>query len=83
MIPPSSLRAAEQAHAGNHPPCVGGPPGEDGIGSQLVCAAPNRSITWGQGLRQRTPDVDVDLAVSGVRKRVRVWAESEAEIGSA
>lgn len=83
MIPPPSLRAAEQAHAGNYSPCVGGPSGGGGNGSQLVCAAPNRSITWGQGFRQRTPGVEVDLAVSGVRKRVRVWAESEAEIGSA
>jgi len=50
---------------------------------QLVHAAPNRSITWGQDLRQRTPDVDVDLAVSTARKRVRVWAVREAEIRSA
>lgn len=62
---------------------MGGPSGEGGNGSQLVCAAPNRSITWGQGFRQRTSGVEVDLAVSGARKRVRVWAESETEIGSA
>lgn len=83
MTHPSGSRAAEQARAGHRALCVGGPLGEVGVQSQLVCAAPNRTITWGQDFRQRTPDVDVDLAVSGARKRVRVWAGSEAEIRSA
>lgn len=46
-------------------------------------AAPNRSTAWGQAIQQRMLDADVDLAVSGARKRVRVWAARETEVGSA
>jgi hypothetical protein len=48
-----------------------------------MCAAPNRSITWGRVLRQRWLGVDVDRVVSGARRRARDWAAREAEIGSA
>jgi len=54
----------EQAHAGHCPRASARSPfGEGGSVSQLVHAAPNRSITWGQGFQQWASGVEVELAV--------------------
>jgi hypothetical protein len=54
--------------------------GEGGRGRSWSLRRPNCSTTWGRVLQQWKLGVDVDLAVSGTRKRACDWAACEAEI---